>query len=81
MVIMAWNDNLEGSALNIAASDRSPLRVVAGPGTGKTFALMRRVARLLETGVPPEQILLVTYTRMATRDIEKEIMAQSSQSR
>jgi DNA helicase II / ATP-dependent DNA helicase PcrA len=72
---MAWNDGLEGPALEIAASDRSPLRVVAGPGTGKTFALKRRVARLLEEGVEPEQILLVTFTRMAARDIEKEILA------
>lgn len=72
---MAWDDGLKGPALEIAASDRSPLRVVAGPGTGKTFALKRRVARLLEIGVPPDQILLVTFTRMAARDTEREILA------
>lgn len=72
---MAWDDGLEGPALEIAASERSPLRVVAGPGTGKTFALKRRVARLLEIGVPPDQILLVTFTRMAALDTEREILA------
>jgi DNA helicase II / ATP-dependent DNA helicase PcrA len=71
---MAWNDGLEGPALDIAACRHSPLRVVAGPGTGKTFALKRRVARLLEEGIPPDQILLVTFTRMAARDTEREIM-------
>ena len=72
---MAWNDNLEGPALQIAASERSPIRVVAGPGTGKTFALVRRIARLLEIGIPPDQILLITFTRMAASDTEREIMA------
>ena len=72
---MAWDDELEGPAYHIAASNESLLRVVAGPGTGKTFALKRRVARLLEIGVPPDQILLVTFTRMAARDTEREINA------
>jgi len=70
---MAWDDDLRGPALNIAASNESPLRVVAGPGTGKTYALKRRVARFLETGVQPENILIVTFTRIAAQDIEKEI--------
>jgi len=70
---MAWNDNLEGSALEIASTNANPLRVVAGPGTGKTFALMRRVARLLEEGNDPTGILLVTFTRVAANDLQQEI--------
>ena len=68
-----WNDGLEGAARRIAETDRSPLRVLAGPGTGKTFALMRRVMRLLETGVAPEQILVSTFTRTAARDLSREL--------
>jgi hypothetical protein len=45
-----WDKDLTGPHLAIARTDDTPLRVVAGPGTGKTFALMRRVTRLLETG-------------------------------
>ena len=71
--IMAWNDNLTGAALRIACNPNSPLRVVAGPGTGKTFALMRRVARLLEGGEAPRRILVCTFTRTAADDLFKEI--------
>jgi superfamily I DNA/RNA helicase len=70
---MAWNDNLTGAALRIAGNPNSPLRVVAGPGTGKTFALMRRVARLLEEGQEPNRILVCTFTRTAADDLSKEI--------
>ena len=47
---MRWNEGLSGDALRIAQTDNSPVWVAAGPGTGKTFALMRRLARLLEVG-------------------------------
>lgn len=70
---MPWNDNLEGPALRIAASDASPLRVRAGPGTGKTFTLMRRVARLLEEGIEPDRILVCTFTRTAADDLKQEL--------
>jgi superfamily I DNA/RNA helicase len=68
-----WNNGLEGTALRIASSDATPLRVTAGPGTGKTFTLMRRVARLLEEGVEPERILVISFTRTASRDLTNEI--------
>ncbi len=70
---MAWNDGLTGAALAIAAATQSPLRVMAGPGTGKSFALKRRVARLLEEGVKPSQILAVTFTRNAARALVNDI--------
>jgi len=72
---MAWNDNIEGrQALAIASSDKRIIRVVAGPGSGKTFSLMRRIARLLESGVNPQSILLSTFTRTAAQDLKKELM-------
>ncbi|MGH2579245.1 MAG: UvrD-helicase domain-containing protein, partial [Actinomycetota bacterium] len=40
-----------------------PLLVVAGAGSGKTWTLACRVARLVERGVLPERILLLTFTR------------------
>jgi superfamily I DNA/RNA helicase len=59
--------------LNIAQTDHSPLRVIAGPGTGKTFALMRRVARLLHAGNNPESVFLCSFTRTAAADLQKGI--------
>ncbi|MGB8989045.1 MAG: ATP-dependent helicase, partial [Candidatus Sulfotelmatobacter sp.] len=72
---MAWDTGLNGVHLAIAAYPGTPLRVVAGPGTGKTFALMRRVARLLEAGVSPEEILAVTFTRTAANDLVEKLAA------
>ncbi|MEM7806828.1 MAG: ATP-dependent helicase [Planctomycetota bacterium] len=66
---MPWNEGLEGKALAIAAFPKSPLRVMAGPGTGKSFAIKRRVARLLEEGCDPKRILAVTFTRNAARGL------------
>src|SRR4030095_6734552 len=40
-----------------------PLLIVAGAGTGKTRTLVYRVARLVEMGVRPESVLLLTFTR------------------
>lgn len=71
---MRWDDGLEGAALRIAAADVTPLRIVAGPGTGKTFSLMRRVARLLQTGASPEGIFVSTFTRTAARDLEESLV-------
>lgn len=68
-----WDDHLIGAARDIAAADHSPIRVLAGPGTGKTFALMRRVARLLQEGARPNRILVCTFTRTAARDLRTEL--------
>jgi DNA helicase-2/ATP-dependent DNA helicase PcrA len=46
-----------------------PLLVVAGAGSGKTWTLACRVARLVDRGVLPERILLLTFTRRAAREM------------
>src|SRR5262245_33081842 len=72
---MAWDDNLEGIARDIAATEDSPLRVAAGPGTGKSFAMKRRTARLLEAGANPRRILAVTFSRNAAKELIRDIRA------
>jgi DNA helicase-2/ATP-dependent DNA helicase PcrA len=46
-----------------------PLLVLAGAGTGKTATLCARVAWLVSAGVPPERILLLTFSRRAAREM------------
>jgi DNA helicase-2/ATP-dependent DNA helicase PcrA len=72
---MTWNDGLTGTALQIAATIETPLRVMAGPGTGKSFAMKRRVARLLEEDVNPRRILAVTFTRNAAASLVGDLNA------
>jgi superfamily I DNA/RNA helicase len=67
-----WSD-LEGIHRQIAAETGSPIHVLAGPGTGKTFAMIRRIARLLEDGVEPKRILAITFTRTAARDLKEQL--------
>jgi DNA helicase II / ATP-dependent DNA helicase PcrA len=75
---MPWNDNLpqDTAAYGIAASVHSHIRVLAGPGAGKSFAMKRRVARILETeNVAPERVLAVTFTRVAAEDLHRELQS------
>ena len=45
----------------------------ASAGTGKTFAIAALVARLVAEGVPPAQLLVVTFTRMATGELRERV--------
>ncbi len=65
---------LDQDALNPAQREAvtfsgGPVLVVAGAGTGKTRTLVYRVAYLVERGVDPESILLLTFTRKAAREM------------
>ena len=68
-----WSKGLEGPALEIAGTPNSPLRVDAGPGTGKTFTLIRRVCRLLEEGANPRRVLVSTFTRTSATDLKNSL--------
>jgi ATP-dependent DNA helicase UvrD/PcrA len=69
-----WDEGLSGIHRAIAAEESSPIHILAGPGTGKTFAMMRRIARLIEEeGCSPKNILAVTFTRTAARDLKDQL--------
>jgi len=50
-----------------------PVLVIAGAGSGKTRTLIYRVARLIESGVPPGAILLLTFTRRASQEMLRRV--------
>jgi len=52
-----------------AASTSRSLRALAGPGTGKTYALIKRLTSLVESGVDPTRIMVVTFARAAAQDL------------
>ena len=73
---MTWDADLTGTHLEIALSAAARLRVMAGPGTGKTFAMKRRIAKLIEVdGVVPSRIRAVTFTRTAAAHLKRELHA------
>jgi len=65
----AWLAELNPEQQRAATYGEGPLLVVAGAGSGKTRTLACRVAYLLEQGVPPERLLLLTFTRRAAREL------------
>lgn len=53
--------------------ETGPLRVCAGPGSGKTAVLVERIKRLIEKGVPPKRILAITFTKKAAQEMAERI--------
>ncbi len=64
-----WDAGLDDAQLAAATHGEMPLVILAGAGTGKTRTLTARVASLVDRGVPPERILLLTFTRRAADDM------------
>jgi DNA helicase II / ATP-dependent DNA helicase PcrA len=62
---------LNPAQLSAVTHGQGPLLVIAGAGSGKTRTLTYRVARLVENGVAPQSILLLSFTRKAAQEMLK----------
>ena len=68
---ISYKDELNPSQLEAVTCTKGSLLIIAGAGSGKTRTLVYRVARLIEEGVPPASILLLTFTRKASQEMLK----------
>ena len=64
-----YQNKLNPGQYEAVTSVNGPHLIIAGAGTGKTQTIVYRVAYLVELGVKPERILLLTFTRKASQEM------------
>ena len=64
---------LNSSQQLAVAYDEGPLLVVAGPGSGKTRVIIERSLHLVNSGVKPDEILCLTFTKKATEEMSQRL--------
>ncbi|HTK64950.1 MAG TPA: ATP-dependent DNA helicase [Pseudonocardia sp.] len=63
------------AALRVLAHQRGPLRVLGGPGTGKTTLLLESVLRRVNAGTEPEHVLVLVGSRRTAAELRERITA------
>jgi DNA helicase-2/ATP-dependent DNA helicase PcrA len=64
-----YDTALNAEQLAVVEAPPGPCLVIAGAGSGKTRTLVYRLVRMLESGIPPEAVLLLTFTNKAAREM------------
>ena len=71
---MSVLDELDAQQRAAATTINGPVLILAGAGTGKTRTLMARTAYMLQEGIAPENILLLTFTNKAARELKNRLI-------
>ena len=67
--LASFYDQLDDEQREAVLKSQGRSLVIAGPGSGKTHVITYKVAHLIQSGVLPSEILLVTFTRRAAREM------------
>ena len=79
---MSWDEGLTPEQQNAAGHIGKHARLLAGPGTGKTLCLTRRICFLInEKDVKPEQICALTFTRAAAHELRRRVESEVGKER
>lgn len=68
-----YGKELNPAQLQAVTSINGPILVIAGAGSGKTRVIVHRVAFMLENGIDPSEILLLTFTRKAATEMKGRV--------
>ncbi len=70
---ISFKDNLNNEQLKVVNNIKGPMIVIAGAGSGKTRTITYSVVKLIENGVKPAEIMLVTFTNKAAKEMLERV--------